>query len=120
MPEASSDAAILIAISWQALNRAIRNNKETLVCDCTVVILFAAFFMEANLNHIIAKLNKSEEVKKFFKNNHPGLQDKLGWFYNEFIEKSQVENSRQLYDKGIVKKIRERFPGFEKNPSVSK
>jgi len=81
MAEGTKDAMILISTSWQALGRAIQRNPETLICDCTVVTLFASFFMEANLNYIIEKLNMKKEMIKFLNNNqYPGLQDKLGWF----------------------------------------
>jgi hypothetical protein len=118
MPEASSDATILIAVSWQALDRAIQNNKETEVCDSTVVILFAAFFIEANLNYIVDELGKHEELldflygKKRKGEKHPGLQDKLSWFYNFFIEDSPVLTRDRTYNNNIKEKLRERFPGF--------
>ena len=57
MPEASEDATILIAISFQALQRLETRNKATEICDCTITILFAAFFVEANLNYILYKIN---------------------------------------------------------------
>ena len=119
MPEASSDASILIAVSWQALNRTIQSNKETVVCDSTVAILFAAFFIEANLNHIIDKLGKKEEMldflygKKRRGKKHPGLQDKLAWFYNSFIENSPIVTKDQMYKDGIRERLREKFPGFD-------
>src|SRR5215208_6978019 len=119
MPEASSDATILIAVSWQAFNRTIQNNEETVICDSTIVILFATFFIEANLNHIIDTLGKKEELlsfvygKKCRGEKHPGLQDKLGWFYNSFIENSPVVIRNQMYRDGIKEKLREKFPGFD-------
>ena len=60
MPEVTSHASILIATSFQALDRVIKDNKETEICDSTIVILFAAFFIEANLNHIRNVMNKKE------------------------------------------------------------
>ncbi len=45
---------------------AIRGNKETLICDCTVVILFAGFFIESNINYIVEEINmkqKNREIK---------------------------------------------------------
>ncbi|HET6593995.1 MAG TPA: hypothetical protein VFG81_00125 [Anaerolineales bacterium] len=119
MPEASSDASILIAVSWQALNRTIQNDKETVVCDSTVVILFAAFFIEANLDHIIDKLGIKEEMldflygKKRQGEKYPGLQAKLGWFYNSFIENSPMATKNQKYKAGIRERLGEKFPGFE-------
>ena len=120
MPEGTTDATILIATSFQALNRVIQDKKDTMVCDCTIVILFAAFFIEANLNHIIDQLDKHQEMldflygKKRHGEKYPGLQDKLGWFYNQYIEKSKVLNKTQMRENGINKKLVEKFPGFEK------
>jgi hypothetical protein len=119
MPEASSDASILIAVSWQALNRAIQHNTETEVCDSTVVILFSAFFIEANLNHIINELGRKQELLDFLYSRkhrgekYPGLQDKLAWFYNSFIENSPAVNRHQMYSDGIKEKLQEKFPGFD-------
>ena len=119
MPEASSDATILIAISWQALNRTIRNDEETMVCDSTVVILFAAFFIESNLNYIVDKLERKEELlgflygKKRRGKKYPGLQDKLSWFYNFFIQSSPAVNRDQMYNNEIKEKVRDNFPGFD-------
>jgi len=53
MPEATEDAVFLIATSYQALGRASVGDDETMTCNCTVVLVFAAFFIEANLSHII-------------------------------------------------------------------
>jgi len=113
MAEGTKDAMILISTSWQALGRAIQRNPETLICDCTVVTLFASFFIEANLNYIIEKLNMKKEMIKFLNNNqYPGLQDKLGWFYNKFIGRNKARTKQELYDKGIKPKLRRRYPGF--------
>ena len=112
MPESTSDASILIATSFQALNRAIQDNKETIVCDATVVILFAAFFIEANLNHIIDTLNKKEEMLDFLygkkRPRHPGLEAKLRWFFNEFIE--TLPSDKKLR----AEKLEISFVGFSK------
>jgi len=120
VPEGTIDATILIATSFQALNRAIHDDNEwTMVCDSTIVILFAAFFIEANLNYIVDQLTKHNEMldflygKKRRGEKHPGLQDKLGWFYNQYIETSKTDNSKQMYNNGIIRKIRDKFPGFE-------
>ena len=48
MPEGTPDATILIANSWQALNRLKWEIEETEVCDCTIVLLFAGFYIETN------------------------------------------------------------------------
>ena len=56
MPEAGRHAPILIATSWQALNRAIDEGAETRICNCIVVILFAGLYVEANLNQIVRRL----------------------------------------------------------------
>jgi len=114
VPEGSADAAILIAISWQALNRVIRGNSKTLLADCTVLILFAGFFVEANLNYIIEEMGMTERMRKFLHKDYPGLQDKLGWYYNEFVARSRATNKKQMYDNGIKRKLRTKFPGLAK------
>lgn len=114
MPEGSEDATLLIAASWQALNRAISGNRKTLITDCTVLILFAAFFIEANLNYVIEELNQTAKMKKFLNKPYPGLQDKLGWFYNKYVARSKAQNKDQLYRMGITKKLRRKYPGFAK------
>lgn len=113
MAEGSKDAMILITTSWQALGRALLGIPETTICDCTVVTLFAGFFIEANLNYIVEKLHIKKEMIKFLNNNrYPGLQDKLAWFYNKFIAKVEAKTKKELFDKGIKSKLRKRYPGF--------
>ena len=112
MPEGSKDAAILIATSWQALNRVISGNKQTKLTDCTVVILFASFFIEANLNYIVEETSLYPEMRNFLNKRYPGIQDKLGWYYNRFVARSKANNRNQLYRNGIKRKIRRKFPGF--------
>jgi len=123
MAEGTPDAMILISISWQALKRLElgqvlkglgRGFEETEVCDCAIVLLFAGFFIEANLNYIIEELNQANQMKKFLNNKkYPGLQDKLAWFYNEYVsrvkEDNLAENKKELY-----KKLRRKFRGFSK------
>jgi hypothetical protein len=112
MPEVSEDATLLIATSWQALKRARSGDDRTMLCNCIVVIVFAAFFIEANLNHIVEALNKEKEMSRFLGNRHPGLQDKLAWFYNRFVARSKAANRKQMYRNGIERKLRTKFPGF--------
>lgn len=114
MPEVSEDATILLAISWQALGRAKDCDESTMLCNCTVVIVFAAFYIEANLNHIIQMMNRTKEMEKFCGNKYPGLQDKLAWFYNCYVSRLKACNKRLLYFSGIKRKLRNTFPGFNK------
>ncbi len=112
MPEGGRHAPVLIATSWQALNRAIVEGSDTLLCNCTVVILFAGFYIEANLNHIAEQLQLTRQMTTFLDGKHPGLQDKMAWFYNEFVARSKVSTRRALYKRSVKRKIRRRFPGF--------
>ena len=112
MSEGTKDSSLLIATSWQALNRAISGNKETLICDCTIVILFAGFFLESNLDYIIEEMKLKSEMKDFLKKKYPGMQDKLSWYYNKFVARAKAKNREQLYSKNIKRKIRKKFPGF--------
>ena len=73
---------------WQALNRALREGPESLRTNCCVVILFAGFYLEANLNYIAERLHMTHQMRAFLNQRHPGLQDKLAWFYNEFVARS--------------------------------
>ena len=107
MPEATDDAAILIATSWQALNRAENGDERTMICNCTIVIVFACFFIEANLNHIIDIMNKTEDMKQFLHKRDPGLQGKLAWFYNCYDRVPKTCDKKKLYEE-----LRTRFPGF--------
>jgi hypothetical protein len=112
MPEGSIDATILLATSWQALKRAKSGDERTMICNCTVVVVFAAFFIEANLNHIVDKMDKNDEMFQFLGNPNAGLQHKLAWFYNRFVARPKAVNKRQMYSNGIERKLRRRFPGF--------
>ena len=113
MPEAGRHAPILIATSWQALGRAINEGPDALICNCTVVVLFAGFFVEANLNHIVQRLGKGSSLAAFTGGKkHPGLQDKLAWFYNEFVASVRRPDLGTAYRHGIRKAVRRRFPGF--------
>jgi hypothetical protein len=114
LPEGGRHAPILIATSWQAVNRALTEGPETRICNCTVVILFAGFYVEANLNHIAEQLQLTGQMKAFLGQKYPGLQDKLAWLYNEFVARSKAQNRHALYKSGVVRKIRRRFPGFAK------
>ena len=84
MSEVSEDAMLLITISWQALKRAELNNKDTILCDTTVLILFASIFIEANLNYIIEKMGMTTEMRQFYTRRegkfYPGLQKNLFGF----------------------------------------
>jgi neutral trehalase len=83
-----------------------------MLCDCTVVIVFACFFIEANLNKIIAELGRTEEMKEFLHNKHPGLRDKLAWFYNEYVAIKKAENKKQFESQKIYDELLREFPGF--------
>lgn len=112
MKKESSHPPILIAISWQALNRALSGDARTQLCDNTVVILFAGFYVEANLNDVVQRLGRKADMLAFLQRPYPGLQDKLAWFYNEYVARSKARNRAELYRRGIPSKLRRRFPGF--------
>jgi hypothetical protein len=112
LPEGGRHAPVLIATSWQALNRALTEGPETRLCNCTIVILFAGFYIEANLNHIIEQTHSTRRMKTFLGQKYPGVQDKIAWFYNEFVARSKAADKKALYKQGVRRKIRRRFPGF--------
>jgi len=112
MAEGSRHAAILIATSYQALNRAVRGSSQTLFADCTVMVLFASLYVEATVNHIVEHIGKANQMTAFLNRPFPGMQDKIGWFYNEFVARSKAKTRKQMYDNGIEVKLRRKFPGF--------
>ncbi len=116
MPELDENATFLIATSWQALNRATDGDEKTLECNCTIVILFAYFFIEANLTQIIKKMGRYQDMTNFLgnKNKYPGLFLKLGWFYNEFISSKKAKTKSAFFDKTFELKLDQEFSGFSK------
>jgi hypothetical protein len=112
MTEISKDASVLIGISWQALKRAEKGDERTKISDCTVAIVFASFFIEANLNQIVEVLGKRQEMMSFLNIKRPGLQDKLAWFYNEYLAKPKL-NSRNEGLKQLYTELKVKFPGFD-------
>jgi hypothetical protein len=107
-------APILIAISWQALHRALQGDSTTQLCNCTVMILFAGFFIEANLNYLVRRLGRTRDMQVFIGKRHPGLGDKLAWFYNEYGARSKAHNRQDRRWKRVHRNVRTRFPGFAK------
>lgn len=106
MPEATADAAILIAASYQAMNRAATGDPRTQLCDCTVTVAFAGFYIEANLNHIIAELGRQDDLKQAYGLN-AGLKSKLAFLYAEYVAsmplaKSEIYESLELEFPGIT------------------
>src|SRR3970282_181199 len=77
MPEVTSDATLIIATSWQALGRAETGDERAGICNCTVMIGFAAFFIEANLNQFIEKAAGKGAA------GHPPGEEKIGNFRND-------------------------------------
>ena len=117
MSEGSKHAAILIAVSFQAMNRALKRDQDTLLTDCTVLILFAGFYVKATLNHIFESIGMDINAFPISKEKtrgkmHPGLQDKLEWFYNEFIEDPKATNWNEIRKKRMNAKLESLFPGF--------
>jgi hypothetical protein len=107
VPEVSTDAALVIAVSWQALKRAEHGDERTSLCDCAVMIVFAAFFIEATLNHFLDRAGKKEGLTPP-PGEHEGLRSKLAWIYNSFLAESPIAEQRIL-----ATKLEEAFPGFE-------
>lgn len=59
-------------------------------------MLFAGFYIEANLKNIVRVLKLKRRVRDFMGcRKHPGLGDKLAWFYNDFISLVREEKEGQ-------------------------
>jgi len=114
MPEATEDAAFLIATSWQALGRARQGDERTEKCDCTVILVFAAFYIEANLNHFIEAMGDTDEMMLFLRPaRHPGLEPKLAWFYNKHVAGGVAKTRDDLHEPEFREGFLARFPGFD-------
>jgi hypothetical protein len=119
MPEASRDASLLIATSYQALKRAERGDKSTQITNCVVVILFAGFFIEENLNIILKEMRKSNEMASFLGKKYPGLLEKIAWYYNHWAAASKASTKKELFAKDtndkllILSTLENRFPGIQ-------
>ena len=113
MPEAGRHAPILIATSWQALGRVASDGPDARISNCTIVVLFAGFYVEAYLNHIVRVLKKRKRFAAFMgRRKHPGLNDKLAWFYNDFISLHPAQDLDAARRHGIDRLVRRRFLGF--------
>jgi hypothetical protein len=118
LPEGSKNAAILIAISYQALQRQLASkDPNTQKANCTVVILFAGFYIEATLDYIVSALGMKSKMLGFLnpsgnKHYHPGIQQKLAWFYNEFVARDKATSSSQFKQFSTYSKLRRKFKGF--------
>jgi hypothetical protein len=122
MPESTFDESVLIAISFQAHNRAKQGDKFITLCDCIVMIVFAGFFIEANLNHIIEVMGKEQEVLDFWayrKGTKLGMKNKLAWFYNSFATNPKInlinatKNQKEKLKDELYERLRVGFPGFD-------
>jgi hypothetical protein len=109
MAELSDDAIILISISYQALKRAELGYEPTKKSDCTVVLVFACYFIEANLNRIIEIMGVEKDMKKFLRQQYPGVQSKLAWFFNEYVARDKALTREQLGNKEINRKLKRKF-----------
>ena len=75
--------------------RAETGDDRTKISNCTVVIVFAAFFIEATLNHFIEKAGVKKLPRKL-PDEYDGLQKKLGWVYNAFLADAPIADTRLL------------------------
>lgn len=107
MPEVTPDATLIIATSWQALGRAETGDERASICNCTVIIVFAAFFLEANLNRFIERVPKGKGAGQP-PGDHDGLQRKLAWIYNSF-----VAHAPTLDPAPLALELEREFPRFE-------
>jgi hypothetical protein len=92
-----------------------QRGADTRISNCTIVVLFAGFYIEAYINHIIRVLKKRRRFDAFMgRRRYPGLQDKLAWFYNDFISPVPALDLDTARKHGIDRRVRRRFPGFAK------
>jgi hypothetical protein len=119
MAEGNPDTAILVAISFQAMSRLDRLAREaTRVADTTVMLFFAAVYLEGTLDYIVSFSGKKRRMLKFLypkkrrRYSRPGLQQKLAWFHNECIAVERCPDRASLTNRKIGARLRFLFPGF--------
>lgn len=117
MPEVSENAAILLAISWQAFDRIKSDSFDRKVCDSVVAIVFSCFYMEESFNVIIDEVVKENySLKKPSRNS--GMLKKCLWLFNElFLDKEQrlddpYKKTNNEFD--LLLLLIEEFPEFLK------
>jgi hypothetical protein len=119
MAEVSDNAAIFIATSFQAMERAkFGIPPDSVTVNLMIALVFLGFYLEENLDVIITRLNKDGELREFFNDKKSkkqfGLLNKFGWFYNSYIALSKLEKSNKLFMNELAKNLEAKFPGFEK------
>ena len=118
MPEAGEHAPVLIAISHQARERqAASGDPLTLRANCTIIIVFAAFYIEATVNAIVDQMNLRSKMDSFLnpdshKHFHPGIQAKLAWFYNEFVATKKAADKSEFAKMKTYEQLEAKFPGY--------
>ena len=118
MPEAGVDAPVLIAISHQARQRQLETgDPDTLRAHCTVMIVFAGFYIEATVDAIVDQMNMRPQMDAFLNPNnsrhyHPGMQAKLAWFHNELVASKKAKNKGEFGTLKIYDQMQAKFPGF--------
>jgi hypothetical protein len=97
MPEINKDATLLLATSWQALGRAELGDQRALICNCTVIIVFAAFYLESNITHIIEEMDEYDDLIEFAGNDLPGLGVKFAYLYKRLMLKDIEITKKKIY-----------------------
>ena len=55
-----------VAFVGYGVNDPVMRYLVDAVCDCTVTVAFAGFYIEANLNHLIAELRRESDLKQAY------------------------------------------------------
>ncbi len=113
MPEATKDAVFLIATSYQALGRVVRGDEQTMTCNCTVVLVFAAFYIEANLTNIIKEMGVYDDFKDFVPSRFPGMYPKLSWFFTTYVKPGLATSKSDFHNPKFATALYKQFSGFE-------
>ncbi len=119
MAEVSDNAAIFIATSFQAMERAKYGfPPDSVTVNLMIALVFLGFYLEENLDVIINRVNKGDELREFFNDKNGkkkfGLLNKFGWFYNFYVATTKLEKSDKLFMDDLVKNLEMSFPGFVK------
>jgi len=80
-------------------------DRRASLTNSTVIIVLAAFFLEAHLNHIIDIRREKAALEDWARN--PGLQQKLAWLYLALFARKKTHGKKALY-----RMLRRKWRGF--------
>jgi hypothetical protein len=84
-----------------------------MTCNCIVVLIFAAFFIEANLPHIIKEMGVYKKMNKFLNGRNPGLYPSFCRFCNGYVKGKKLIDKDDFLAPEFRRELYNYFEGLE-------